>query len=221
MANMVSSADGAATAAGRSADLGGPADRLAFSAIRALPDVILVAAGTVRAERYRPARTSTEQQGRRLRRGQAAHPRFCIVSGSLDLDPGAAVFHPDDDRPRPLVATTADAVTGVHQPLRAVAEIVPMGQRRVDLPSLLTHLADEHRAEVVLCEGGPSLIGQLLSADLLDELCLTLSPVAFGGPSTRIASAAADGPSRPLELARVLEAEGFLLLRYIRVRSSG
>ena len=55
-ANMVSSADGAATLDGATKDLSSGADRQVFALLRALADVIVVGAATVRAERYKPAR---------------------------------------------------------------------------------------------------------------------------------------------------------------------
>ncbi|MBA2471912.1 MAG: dihydrofolate reductase family protein, partial [Pseudonocardiales bacterium] len=48
--NMIASLDGAATVDGLSGGLGGPADHRVFAALRELADVVLVAAGTVRAE---------------------------------------------------------------------------------------------------------------------------------------------------------------------------
>lgn len=54
--NMIASLDGAATVDGLSGGLGGPADHRVFTALRELADVVLVAAGTVRAERYGPSK---------------------------------------------------------------------------------------------------------------------------------------------------------------------
>ena len=54
---MVATVDGATAVDGRSGGLGGPADKGVFGAIRAVADVILVGAGTVRAERYGSPRT--------------------------------------------------------------------------------------------------------------------------------------------------------------------
>lgn len=221
LTNMVSSADGAATSMGTSGGLGSAADKAAFGAIRAVADVILVAAGTVRAERYRAAQTPPHQQQRRRDRGQSVHPRFCVLSAGLDLDPTAGLFNSGDDRPPPLVATTSRAPADRRRQLEAVAEVVAFGQERVELHPLLQHLADVWGAGVVLCEGGPSLIGQLVAEDLIDEFCLTVSPMAVGGPATRIAHASVDQAGRPLHLDRVLEADGLLLLRYHRDRSVG
>jgi hypothetical protein len=64
MSNMISSIDGAAALDGVSGGLGGPGDKAVFSALRSVADVVLAAAGTVRAERYRPPQTTTTQQAR-------------------------------------------------------------------------------------------------------------------------------------------------------------
>ncbi|MFY9886807.1 MAG: dihydrofolate reductase family protein, partial [Streptosporangiaceae bacterium] len=57
-ANMVASADGAASLAGRSGGLSGAGDRMVFTVLRSLSDLVLVGAGTARAERYRPAQSA-------------------------------------------------------------------------------------------------------------------------------------------------------------------
>ena len=54
--NMIASVDGATAVDGVSGGLGGPADRRVFGVLRSLADVVLVAAGTVRAEGYGPPR---------------------------------------------------------------------------------------------------------------------------------------------------------------------
>jgi riboflavin biosynthesis pyrimidine reductase len=54
--NMIASVDGATTVAGVSGGLGGGADHDLFALLRSLADVVLVAAGTVRAEGYGPSR---------------------------------------------------------------------------------------------------------------------------------------------------------------------
>jgi riboflavin biosynthesis pyrimidine reductase len=214
LANMVASADGAATFDGRSGGLGGPADREAFFAIRGVADVIVAAAGTVRAERYRPPREPSDAvaTGRRAR-GQAPRPRLAIVTRRMDLDPGAEIFG-DPDQP-PLVFTGSTADPDRRAAIEAVAEVVEVGRDGVDLTAMVRWLGDAG-ASVVLTEGGPNLLGQLVEADLLDELCLTVAPLLVVGRSERIAHTAGAGVSSALALERVLEADGELLLRYRR-----
>jgi 5-amino-6-(5-phosphoribosylamino)uracil reductase len=65
----------------------------------------------------------------------------------------------------------------------------------------------------VLAEGGPSLNGQLVAAGLLDELCLTLSPMLVGGDAKRILSGTSPDVPRPMGLCSLCEQDGFLFLR--------
>ena len=213
-ANMVASVDGATAIAGRSGALGGPADKLVFRAIRATADVILVAAGTVRAETYGPPRTSPEAQAARVARGQAPHPRLAIVSASLDLDAGSSLFTEAPEPP--LVLTVDDAPAARLQALASVAEVVRLGPGPVAADAILAALHDAG-AEHVVCEGGPTLNGQLVAAGLVDAINLSVSPVLVAGDSLRVAvgdGAAALG----LALAHVWhdEADDLLFLRYVR-----
>lgn len=211
LANMVTSLDGAATLDGRSGGLGGPGDRAAFGAIRAVADVIVVGAGTVRAEGYRPPRAADAVQAARVARGQGPLPRIAIVSGRLDLDPGAEVFGAGD----PLVVTHAGADGARRAALGAVAEIVEAGATNVDPAAALAALAERTGARVVLCEGGPSLLGTLLDADLVDELCLTLAPCVVGGDAPRLVTGASSGVTG-FRLDRLLAAGDELIGRWVR-----
>jgi riboflavin biosynthesis pyrimidine reductase len=216
LANMIASADGATALDGVSGGLGGPADHKVFAAIRAVADIVLVAAGTVRAEHYGPPRPSPERRAERVARGQASAPRLAIVTASLDLDPSEALFV--DAEERPLVITTTEAHPERVAALGAVAEIVVAGSGLVDLGATLTTLRRDHGAGIVLTEGGPSLIGALVGAGLLDELCLTMAPLLAGGTSPRVAHG--PGHRTPMLLDRVLEADGLLFTRYVRAKGS-
>lgn len=215
--NMVASIDGATAVDGVSGALGGPADTEVFRAIRAIADVILVAAGTVRAEGYGPPRTAPELREARVARGQAPYPRLAIVSRSLDLDPAAPVFAEAPEPP--LVLTTRRAPTARAAALGAVAEVQELGDDDVDLAAALAHLR-ALGATTVVCEGGPSLNGQLLAADLLDEVNLTLSPDLVGGDSSRLATGGGERRT-PMALAHLWEGEGALLARYVRASAGG
>ena len=96
------------------------------------------------------------------------------------------------------------------------ADVVIAGSRHVDLATAIRALAGRGLRRI-LTEGGPRLLGQLVAADLLDELCVTVSPLLAGGDAARI-TAGADLPSpRRFRLGHVLEAEGSLFCRYVRV----
>ena len=210
MLNMVTAADGATSADGVSASLSSPVDRRVFAAIRAVADVVVVAAETVRREGYGPPKSSPEAAADRAARNQAPRPRLAVVSRSLDLDFTAPLF---DDRPPPLLFTVAEPPADQLAQAEAVAEVHRMGTERVNLADALTRLG-QLGASVVLAEGGPALNGQLLAAGLLDEVCWTISPTLAGGDSSRMAKGA---PPRlqQLRLDRVLAQDHTLFLRYL------
>jgi riboflavin biosynthesis pyrimidine reductase len=202
--NFVSSADGAATVDGTSGALGSDGDKQVFGALRELAEVVLVGAGTVRAEDYRGARRDT--------RGRDAPPPIAVVTGSADLDPGSRLF--TDTRVPPIVLTLATAPAPRRDRLAAAgADVVALDRLAPD--ALLAELGRRglHR---VLCEGGPSLFGDLVAADAVDELCLTLAPVLAGGSAGRIARGPEGSPARSMTLAGALQQDGTLFLRYRR-----
>jgi riboflavin biosynthesis pyrimidine reductase len=206
LVNMIATVDGATAVDGRSGGLGGPPDKLVFSAIRAVADVILVGAGTVRAESYGPPRIPP---------GREAPPRLAIVTRALDIDPSARVFQEAPLDRRPIVVTTERSDPSRRAALAGVADVIVAGDDSVDVVQTVAALGDRG-ARVVLCEGGPSLNGQLVAAGVLDELCLSLAALVAGGSSPRLAHAVASPDVVPMRLDRVLEADGMLFLRYVR-----
>lgn len=202
--NFVSSADGAVSVEGRSGGLGSAADKRVFGVLRELADVVLVGAGTARAEDYAGARKPT--------RGRDTPPPIAVVTGSARLDPGARLF--TATTMSPIVLTTGDA------PASRRADLAAAGGDVAVLPDLApaTLLAELGRRGLrrVLCEGGPSLHGALIADDAVDELCLTLSPLLAGGDAGRIATGPAGTPPRGLSLVGALHDDGALLLRYTR-----
>jgi riboflavin biosynthesis pyrimidine reductase len=98
-----------------------------------------------------------------------------------------------------------------------VADLVVVGEDDVDLGAAVAELGGQG-AEVITCEGGPRLNGDLLAADLVDEWDLTVAPVLVGDTSVR--SAAGPRPSAPrgFDLDRLLEGDGLLLGRWVRAR---
>lgn len=206
--NFVASADGAVTVQGRSGALGSAADRRVFGLLRELADVVLVGAGTVRAENYGGARRPT--------RGGDRPPPVAVVTGSANLDPGARLF--TDTRVPPIVLTGPAAPVARREALAAAgAEVVvldPLGP-----PAVLAELARRGLCRV-LCEGGPALFGAFIAADAVDELCLTVAPLLVGGGAGRIASGL-DGPLRRFALVGALYEHDELLLHYRRHPSNG
>ncbi len=210
MLNMVTSADGATSSGGVSGSLSSPEDREVFAAIRAVADVILVGAETVRRESYGPPKIRPELAEGRASRSQAPRPRLAVVSRSLDLDFAAPLF---DDNPSPMLFTVADPPADRLARAEAVAAVHRLGADRVELAEVLRQIG-QAGARVVLAEGGPSLNAQLLAAGLLDEVCWTISPTLAGGDSPRMAQGAPPRRDR-LRLVRVLAQDHTLFLRYL------
>jgi riboflavin biosynthesis pyrimidine reductase len=208
-ANFVMSLDAVIEMGGRSTSLSGPADKDAFMAMRAVADVVVVGAGTVRSENYGPMRLDPAVQERRQARQQSALPPLAVISNRADLDPGSKLFSGET---KPILITTA-AAAEARTDLAAMAEMIVCGDQWVDLGLALDDLATRG-LQRVLCEGGPTLFHTLVTAGLLDELCLTTSP-RLVGPGHR--GLLGDQPlSQPtnLWLAALLEGDGMLLARY-------
>ncbi|QHC68475.1 pyrimidine reductase family protein [Rathayibacter sp. VKM Ac-2759] len=212
--NFVSSIDGAVTHDGVSGALGGEADLRVFDLLRRLADVVLVAAGTVRAEGYGPMVLGEEAATARAAAGLPPHPVFAIVSGSLELDAGSRIF--TEAPVRPVVVTTGRSPVGRRDRLAEVAEVLVCGEDALDAPRMRDALAERGLARIH-CEGGPALLGALLADDAVDELDLTLSPTLESGDAGRIARGALPG-ARDQRLAHVLASGDTLLLRYLRRR---
>jgi riboflavin biosynthesis pyrimidine reductase len=210
--NFVTSVDGAVELEGFSAGLSSPADKRVFAVLRMLCDALLVGAGTLRHEGYQAVRLNEERRAWRLERGLPAYPILAVVSRRLALDPAQAAFA--DAPVRPIVFTSAEAAPQRRAAMSEVAEVVVVGDTTVDLAAAV---ADLHGRGLrrILCEGGPQLFGGLTAADLVDEICLTLSPVLAGPGAGRI-TAGPTTPARQVSLGHVLAAEGMLLLRYAR-----
>lgn len=215
LVNMVASLDGAIAVEGRSGALGGPADKAMFSALRGVADVILVGATTVRVEGYGPARISGETRDARRARGQGEVPPIAIVTRSLDLDPAASLF--TEPVPRTIVITCRSADAARRATLAGVADVIVAGEDRVDLRTALEELA-ARGAGVVACEGGPSLNGQLVSADLIDEWDLTVAPLLVSGEAARSSVGPAPVVPTAMRLDRMLADDQFLLTRWVRDR---
>lgn len=214
-ANMVVSLDAAVEMGGRSGALGGPDDRIVFHALRALADVVLVGAGTARAENYGPAKVAGPARARRVERGQAPTPPVAVVTGRADLDPSGRLFTEAtaDTAPRPIVLTCAKAPVQARAALAERADVVLCGDDSVDLITALDELRARGLAGV-LCEGGPTVMTGLIAAGALDELCVTQSPI-LAGPGHKVLVA---GPplaeAVPADLVHLLAGDGLLFGRY-------
>jgi riboflavin biosynthesis pyrimidine reductase len=208
--NMVSSLDGAITVDNRSGLLGGPADRRVFHVLRSLADVVLVGAGTMRAESYGPVRLDEGLRRDRTARGQSPVPPIAVVTRSGNLDWSSPFF--TEAEARPIVFTPGDLDEGARHRGEKAADFVVAGDASVDPRGVIDHFeAAGYRS--VLLEGGPGLNADMVHAGVLDELCLTLSPRVVAGDGPRMLA----GPQLPeplqLDVIHLLEEDGFLFYR--------
>lgn len=224
-ANMVTSADGHATIQGRVGGLTGAADQALLIALRGWCDVLLVGSGTIRAEGYGVLELPPEIAARRVAGGRAARPVLAVVSGSLDLDPALPAFADAVAAGRgaePWVITVPGADPRRRArlaPYARLLEVAPGPDGHPALPAAVAALRAAGMSRV-LSEGGPSVLGTLIGAGVVDELFLTLSPTLVGGEGPRILHTPAYEAPIDLRLLDVLGAGDEVFLRY-RVGGSG
>lgn len=187
IANFVMSVDGHATIGKDSRKLSGQADRELFYALRERVDAVLIGTKTLQAEHYKRMLPQAERRERRSNAGLRAEPLAVTVTRSGQVPRDIPLFEQE----------------GV---------LVFTG---MTLREALASLRREHGVETVLCEGGPTLLGALLQAQLVDELLLTLAPMLSGGaPGPAVVSGPPPETPTQLELAAALEHDGALFLRY-------
>jgi riboflavin-specific deaminase-like protein len=212
--NFVSSLDGAVEVSGYSRGLSSPTDHQLFGMLRAHSDAVMVGAGTLRHEGYGPLTIGEKGQAWRRANGLAEQPTMVIVSSSLEVDPTSAVF--TDAPVRPVVLTHAGAPPERRAALEPVADVITCGDSVVDLSQGLTELQG-CGLDQILCEGGPFLFGALLAADLVDELCLSISPLLAGSGASRIIADGRRALPAAMRLVHLIHAdEDMLLSRYAR-----
>ena len=217
-ANMVTSADGAATIRGRSHELSSDSDRSLFALLRTLSDVILVGAGTVRAERYAAVRPHELWPGLRDG-GSPAVPAIAVVTRRVSLDLASPLLTAALPGARTIIITTEQAPAELRAEAARNADVIVAGDDTADLGFALDELANRGYRRV-LAEGGPQLLGQLAAAELLDELCLTISPLVASGAAGRIAMGSSAVDAGKLVLQHVIEDKGYLFTRYTRRRTA-
>jgi len=195
--NFVATVDGAAEGEDHlSGSINNDADHQVFDLLRGLADVVIVGAGTVRAEGYRP------------------NPKpLVVVTRSGELPP--TLLEGDTDR---LYLATGARAPGLARAREVLGDrALVLGEHAPDLAALRRALEEAGFADL-LCEGGPHLAADLLAAGLVDELCSTVVPSLVGGIHRRIL----EGPDLdvPLRLHTLLDSDGTLLARWM-VASSG
>ncbi len=193
--NFVCTVDGGAhDTSGVTASLGGDADQEVFQLLRRLADVVMVGAGTARIEKYRASKTP-----------------LAVVSRRLDI-PDHLVG------PDLIVITTTDAPANRLGALRSAGvEVMARGEIEVDWAEVIGEF-DAKGWRHLLCEGGPTLHGDLVTLDLVDEVCLTVAPTLTAGDAPRIAHSR-HPVTRGMRLGHAVPVGDVLLTRWLRDRA--
>ena len=156
-----------------SRDLTGESDLKLLLLLRALSDVVLVGANTARNENYRQPKARDE-----FAFLDRKPPRLAVVSSSLEFDLTSPLFNGGQE---PTIVFNVGTTT----PFAALLKIAHVIQLSDEDPSrIATNLIAnlfELGLRKVTCEGGPSLLAQLLKADAINEYDLTISPLTVGG----------------------------------------
>jgi riboflavin biosynthesis pyrimidine reductase len=203
-AGFVASLDGAIAVEGKAKGLQYPADVTVFRALRAVCDAVIVGAGTVRAEDYGPVRLRPAAAAWRESHGRSADIPIVVVSRTGGLGTGRVLQGPV------LLA----------RPTGARGTAAPEGVEEIPAePAELVAALHERGYTRLLCEGGPALLTSLLAGGVVDELCLTASPLLVGHEPRLVG-----GLETPvdLELTHLVHDDpGVLLGRWSVVRSRG
>ena len=172
--NMIATLDGRAAIDGRTAKLGNEGDRALFHRLRAQADAVMVGAGTIRAERYRPLIRDPELRALRAQRG-LGDPLAVIVSTSLRIDSTIPLLADPDSR-IVVMTSSADELEGC---AASIEYLRGEDGEQMPLAPLLQRLRREHGVRSIVCEGGPTLNASLLLEDLIGEAVTTYRAPSF------------------------------------------
>lgn len=212
--NFVASADGAAQLAGKSEGLQTKGDNRVFAALRDLADVVLAGAGTVAIEGYRAVQVSDRRRAVRRDYGLRDVLPTAVLSRSLRFDPESALFTDAEPDARTVVLTCEAAPAERRAALARVADVAICGGELVE-PALARRALEDRGLTRILSEGGPISFADLALGGVVDELCLSLTPLLVGPGPTRITNGPAPWPDpTQLTLVDLLEEDGALFARY-------
>ena len=240
IANFVSTLDGVASykiegkSGGSTISGSNPADKFIMGLLRASADAVMVGAGTLHdvstESLWTPAyvypdskRFYAEYRANTLHKPES--PLVVIVSGSGQLELERAVFR--TPAMRAVVITTSAgrdelARRGVASLASVEVHALDSGSGSIVPQAILQLLRSQFGVNTLLHEGGPTLFGQFLAADAVDELFLTLSPQIAGRKGDVIRPSVVQGvefmpDSAPwLQMVSVKEQAAYLYLRYRR-----
>lgn len=217
IAVMVSAPDGRATVDGTSGGLSSPADSGVLRAMRAEADVLFVGSRTLRVEGY-GALLDDEHRAEREARGRPSALRLVTVARDLATLPVAEA--PIFDEPgAPITVFTTSSADAVPDPdVAADLEVVRLTPEALDLAAVLDHVRAVHGADLVVTEGGPTLLWGLVVAGLLDDLLHTAAPMLIAGDGTTMLAGDAFAEPVALRVTAIHQAGDHLFVHYAVVR---
>jgi 2,5-diamino-6-(ribosylamino)-4(3H)-pyrimidinone 5'-phosphate reductase len=174
--NSAMSADGKiSTVARKQVRISGEDDLRRVDALKADVDAVMVGVGTVLADDPKLTIKSTALKRTRVDRGRTESPLRVVVDSRARTPPTAAVLGSNA-----LIATSQQAPRHRVEELGTRAEILVVGERKVDLAALLGRLKDRG-VESLLVEGGATLNFALLRLGLVDEIYTYVGNIIIGG----------------------------------------
>jgi len=170
------SADGKiSTVARKQVRISGEDDLRRVDALKANVDAVMIGVGTVLADDPKLTIKSVVLKRKRMDQGRSENPLRVVVDSSARTPATAAVLGPNA-----LIATSQQAPHQRVEELKTKAEIVAVGESKVDLTALLGRLKDRG-VESLMVEGGATLNFALLSLGLVDEIYTYVGNIIIGG----------------------------------------
>jgi len=240
LANFVSTLDGVVSykikdnSGGSAISGSNPADRFIMGLLRASADAVVIGSGTLRDVDAKSLWTPeyTYPEAKRLyaeyrinQLHKPEYPLLVVVSGSGKLQLDKAIFR--TPAMRTIVITSQEgrdeiARRGATTPDSVEAHALNSRNGTIAPDAILQLLQARFGVKTLLLEGGPTLFGQFLAADAVDELFLTLSPQIAGRERNITRPGIVQGmefvpdTSPRFKMVSVKEQAAYLYLRYRR-----
>lgn len=199
---------------------GGAEDRAYMDRLRARADLVLIGAGTLRAEDPPLLVREPDLIAQRRNEQREPQPINAVVSRTLDFVIESSAFF-NCPETRKWVFTSATAPAERVRALQRYAELIFLPENageELDL-SALVQSASAQGVKQLLLEGGGNLNFAMLQQDLIDEINITLCPLVFGGDRAPSLFGGAGFAGNAVEHLRLQSAvkggEGQLFLRYL------
>lgn len=179
-ANFAITADGrVSTRALTPSDFSSPRDKRRLVEIRAACDAVMVSAKTLATDNMSMGLPAPELRAARVAKGLPPFPLRVLLTNRGRIDPALRLFAKTFS---PIIIFSTKKMTRrIRAALTGKATLHLHDSDQVDLAQMLRTLRAEYRVRRLVCEGGPQVLRALLTAQLVDEIHLTVCPRVFGG----------------------------------------